>query len=454
MSKKASSTLKSIKSGTFSRGLTLAKMTFSAGAQAASSAVTHYFSEEEDKIEGGKALLISQMTLMTSALGELKGSLMKVGQMLSMYGEHILPPEANAVLKSLQSQSPPLEWKAIEKVIKRRLTASQLATIQIEPDALASASLGQVHRATRKEDGELLALKIQYPGVDKAIESDIKAMRRILSMTKFIPGGHQYDELFTEVQEMLHREVDYRKEFKATEEFREFLKSDSRYVVPRPIAELSGPKILTTHFEAGVAVDSPEVAALSQERRNALGVAIYELFLREVFEFRVVQTDAHFGNYKIRIGDPDAGIPDQIILFDFGAMREVPLNYVKGYRHLIQGAVNQDKLLLEKGAYAMGVLKETDSEESKAVFAELCFLVMEPASLTTGQPYDWGKSDITDRAMPLGRKLAFAFKLRPPPREAVFIERKTGGVFIFLNVLKVKFNPRPLLDSYLARELK
>ena len=427
-------------------------MTFSAGAQAAANKVSDYFSEEDAKQESGKALLIAQMTLMTGALGELKGTLMKVGQMISMYGEHILPPEANAILKTLQSQSPPLEWKAIEKVIKRRLSPAQIETLVIETEALASASLGQVHRATRKEDGETLALKIQYPGVDKAIESDIKAMRRMLSMTKFIPGGHQYDELFKEIQEMLHREVDYRQEFKATAEFRDFLKDDPRYVVPKPVAELSGTKILTTHFEAGFAVDSPEVAALSQERRNLLGIAIYELFLREIFEFRKVQTDAHFGNYQIRIGDPEAGIPDQLILFDFGAIRSVPVPYVNGYRKLIQGSATKNKALLEEGACEMGLLKETDAEESKAIFAELCFLVMEPASLPPGQAYDWGKSDLTARAMPLGKKLAFAFKLRPPPREAVFIERKTGGVFIFLNVLRAQFNPRPILEHYLNRK--
>ncbi|MBC7690679.1 MAG: AarF/ABC1/UbiB kinase family protein [Methylotenera sp.] len=454
MAKKSASKLKAIRSSSLSRGFALAKMTLSAGAQAAGHAVGNLFSDESNKEDRVKALLLSQTTLLANELGTLKGSLMKVGQMLSMFGEHLLPPEANAVLKSLQSQSPPLEWKAIEKVIKRRLTAEQLATLDIEREPLASASLGQVHLATRKSDGQKIALKIQYPGVDQAIETDIKAMRSLLSMTKLIPGGHKYDELFKEVREMLHREVDYRRELESTLEFKELLSDDPRFVIPTPFPELSGKKILATSFEAGVSVDSAEVAALSLERRSAIGKAAYELFLREVFEFRKVQTDPHFGNYRIRIAEkPDrSGVfHDQMILFDFGAIRDIPQGFLRGYRQMIEGAFTRDEALLRKGAYEMEILREDDSQVAKQRFTELCLMVMEPSRRPDEEAYAWGKSDLAARAMSQGRKLAFDFKLRPPPRESVFIDRKAGGVFIFLSVLKAEFNPAPLLRKHLER---
>src|SRR4051812_37026726 len=114
--------LKKIKSGVLSRGFALAKISVSAGARAASHAVGNIFSNDEEKSDRLKDLWVSQVDVLARELGQLKGSLMKVGQLLSTYGENFLPPEANALLKSLQSQSPPLEWKEIEKVIKKQLS--------------------------------------------------------------------------------------------------------------------------------------------------------------------------------------------------------------------------------------------------------------------------------------------------------------------------------------------
>lgn len=452
MTKKVGHKLKSIKSGTFSRGFSLAKMTFSAGAQAAGHAVGNLFSDDANQEKRGTALLLSQATLIAKELGALKGSVMKVGQMLSMFGEHLLPPEVNSILKSLQSQSPPLEWPAIEKVIKRRLSSEQLALLDISPEALACASLGQVHLAVRKKDQLKIALKIQYPGVEQAIESDIKSMRSLLSMAKLIPGGAQYDDLFKEVREMLHREVDYQRELQATLDFKKLLASDSRFIIPTPLPEFSGKKILATTFEAGVSVDSPEVAALSLERRNALAAAAYELYLREIFEFRKVQTDPHFGNYQIRIAEaPDHSgkYLDQIILFDFGAIREVSHSFLKNYRDMVKGALEHDDELLKKAALKMELIKDTDSAKAIQQFTELCLLMMEPSSRPESETYAWGKSDLVKRMMVQGSKFAFEFKLRPPPREMLFINRKIGGIFFFLSILGAEFNPAALLRKYL-----
>ena len=205
-----------IKSGVFSRGFALAKVSVGASARAATHAVGTLFANESEKSQRFKELLFSQVEILSEELGQLKGSLMKVGQMISVYGEHFLPPEANAILKSLQNQSPPLEWKAIEKVIRKQLSPDALSQFEIDPEPMASASLGQVHRVRRKSDGRWFAMKVQYPGVDRAIDSDIKALRSILSISKIIPKGPNYDDLFKEIQFMLHQEVDYSKELAST----------------------------------------------------------------------------------------------------------------------------------------------------------------------------------------------------------------------------------------------
>ena len=450
--------LSRIKSGVFSRGLALAKVSVSVSAKAASHAVGTLFSSDSEKSDRFKEMLISQVELLARELGQLKGSLMKVGQLLSMYGEHFLPPEANAILKSLQNQSPPLEWKAIEKVIDRHYPPETRALLEIEHEPVASASLGQVHRAVRKSDGRLLALKIQYPGVDQAIEGDLKALRSLLSLSKLIPMGQKYDELFQEVRAMLHQEVDYARELKLTQEFYARLSDDSRFVVPEAIEEFSTRRILATSFEDGVPIDSPEVLGLSQERRNALGMAMLQLYFRELFEFGAVQTDPHFGNYKIRL-DPK-GIRDQLILFDFGAVRKLPQSFLQPYLEIVRGSHLSDPARVLRGAMELGFIKPEDSDQQRSIFLELCSLFTEPfhTSDTPGVSshlfdpdgsYRWGESDLAKRVAKKGTEFVFAFKLRTPPREILFLDRKLGGIFVFLSVLKVRLRGKEIVQKYI-----
>lgn len=438
-------TLTKLKESAFSRGMALAKVSMSAGARAAGHAVGNLFAAEADKPDRFRALLMSQVELLTRELGQLKGSLMKVGQMLSMYGEHFLPPEVNALLKSLQNQAPPLAWTQIEKALKRQFTTEQLAALEINPEPLASASLGQVHAATIKASGRKLALKIQYPGVDQAIEGDLKALRSLLSFSKLIPKGPAFDELFREVRQMLHQEVDYARELELTQEFRELLAGDERYVVPEVFSEFSNSRVLATSFEAGIPVDSPEVLALPQERRDGIARAAMELYFSELFVFGMMQTDPHFGNYRVRLGE--GGAPDKLVCLDFGAVRKFPQTFRKPYYRMVRGAYAGDRSELWDGARALGFIEEGDSPQLLDTFAELCLLICEPFAT---HDYDWAKSDLPNRVAAKGAQMAFAFKLRPPPREIVFLDRKMGGIYVFMSVLGARFDAKASLEKYLA----
>ncbi|MBO9668838.1 MAG: AarF/ABC1/UbiB kinase family protein, partial [Bdellovibrio sp.] len=282
-----------IKSSVFSRSLSIAKLTVQTGASVAQHGISTVLKSKEAKEENWKKLLQNQASAISTELGQLKGSLMKAGQMLSMYGEHFLPPEANELLKSLQSDSPPLTWEAIEPTLKKYLTAEQLDKLEIEKQALASASMGQVHRARIKATGESIVLKIQYPNVDRAIDSDLRAIRSLLATLKLLPKDFNINPLFDEVREMLVQETDYIQEAVATEEFAKRLEDDSRFVVPKVIREFSGPKILATTFERGLRADDPLIQSLSQERRNRLALNFLDLYFKEIFDWGAVQTDPH-----------------------------------------------------------------------------------------------------------------------------------------------------------------
>jgi predicted unusual protein kinase regulating ubiquinone biosynthesis (AarF/ABC1/UbiB family) len=440
--------LTKIKESAFSRGLALARVSMSAGARAAGHAIGGVFANEADKPERLKAMLMDQVGMLARELGKLKGSVMKVGQMLSMYGEHFLPPEVNAVLKSLQSQSPPLDWPQIERVLKRQLTAEQLTKLEIDPEPLASASLGQVHLAKLKTDGRKMALKIQYPGVDQAIEGDIKALRSLLALSKLIPRGPAFEELFKEVRQMLHQEVDYARELELTHEFAQALRHDDRFIVPAVYAEFSSNRVIATSFEPGVAVDGPEVRALSQERRNYIARAMLELYFIELFELGMMQTDPHFGNYRVRLGEN--GSPDRLVLLDFGAVRKFPKSFLRPYYKMVGGAFRRDRAKILEGAQAMGFVQDDDAPELLNHFVELCTMFAEPFHSPN---YDWSASDLPKRVMAQGARMAMSFKLRAPPREVVFLDRKMGGIFIILSVLGARFDAAASFEKYQTEQL-
>lgn len=437
--------LNKIKSSPLSRGLAMAKVSLNLGAKTLSHTARGLFSNPQEKADSWKEMILAQVEVLAQELGELKGSLMKVGQTLSVYGEHFLPPEANLILKSLQSQSPSLDWLAIEKALKKQLGPETLALLEVEHTPLAAASLGQVHRARRLSDGQEFALKVQYPGVDRAIDSDISALRRLLTVSKFLPKGPQFDEVFKEVKQMLEQEVDYEKEREATDFFRDALASDGRYVVPQTFPEFSTKRVIATSLEEGVAIDSAEVLSLSQERRNALGMAALDLYFKELYEFGRVQTDPHFGNYRVKI-DPTGQSRDRLVLLDFGAVRKVPAKFLDPYRRMVRGSMNQDEEEVVAAARKLGLLAEGDAPELERQFIDLCGMIIEP--FLGEETYDWGASDLPKRVAKAATKVIVSFRLRVPPRELVFLDRKLGGMFIFLHVLKTRFRGREILQPY------
>lgn len=417
------------------------------------------FSDSEGRNAQLKALMNVQARLLSNELGRLKGSLMKVGQMLALYGEHFLPEEVTTQLKSLNEQSISVEWKEIDRLLRQRLSPEALAGLTIDPRPLAAASMGQVHRALCKTSGEELCIKIQYPGVDEAIDSDVKALRSILSLLKLMPTHNQaFDALFEEIRGMLHQELDYAKELAFTDEARRLVAGDSRFIVPLTFPDYSSPRLLTTSFEEGVNIDSPEVLALSEARRSKIAIAFCELFMRELFEFRMMQTDPHFGNFKIRIGADS----DQIVLLDWGAVRRFDEAFLKSYRQMIHGAFERDQPKVIDAALAIGFLNPNAADKLMQAFAEICFMAVEPwlppqdprvpaALVDRNGCYIWSKSDLPSRITGLATRYALSFKVKPPPREVLFLDRKIGGIFIMMKVLDARFQGHKLLDEFFRK---
>ncbi len=446
-----------IKSSVLSRSLSLTKLTLNTGGKVVGHGISTLFANADSKNEKWQILLAEQAQKLSQELGELKGSLMKAGQMISMYGELFLPPEANDFLKTLQSQSPPLRYSEIEKILKLELGAEKMAELEIEEVPVGSASIGQVHRAKVNATGQFLALKVQYPGVDKAIESDLKAIRSLLSLMNLLPGDFQTDSLFTEVRSMLEQEMNYPLEAEQTEKYRQLLAGDSRYVIPSVNFRYCSAHVIATSFEKGLSPDDPLIKSLSFERRNRLATSFLDLYFEELFNWGYVQTDPHLGNYKIRL---NADGSDQLVLLDFGAVRLYDSQFLGAYRRMVKAAIVSDREALHRASMDLKFIEGADSPALKKIFEEFCLMTAEPfldpkdsrahAELMDSEGlYDWKKSDLPKRLTSKGLEIIKKFPLRTPPREMIFLDRKTGGVFIFLSVLGARLDARGLLLRHL-----
>lgn len=403
---------------------------------------------------------ISQAGSITKEIGQLKGSIMKAGQMLSMYGEYFLPPKANELLKTLQSESPPVEWSVMKQYLKTSMSQDLIDELEIDPESIGSASMGQVHKAKIIKTGEVIALKIQYPDVEKAIDSDIAALKTLLKFAKILPAGLDLDPVFVEIKQMLHQELDYVQEAELTKSYGQHVGGDNRFKVPAVFDRYSNKKVLATEFLEGFRADHPLVQSLSQKRRDRLSEHFLDLYLKEIFEWNLVQTDPHLGNYKIQI-DPLGN--DKIVLLDFGACRRFSPEFINKYHRMIKGSVTFNEAQFLKASADLGFIVDSDKEEYIKVFTDFCYETVEPfwthedprntaGKIKPDGLYNWKDTDLPGRVAK--KVMQFKnFELRSPPREILFLDRKTGGVFIFLSVLKANINARKIIDPFLNQVL-
>ncbi|MDF1820945.1 MAG: AarF/ABC1/UbiB kinase family protein [Alcanivoracaceae bacterium] len=451
-------TVKRVKTGSLERRFSMARAGFMAGARYATLTAGTLFSSPEDRQRRRKEILSGQAMELARELGKLKGSVVKIGQMMALFGEHFLPEEVTAALHTLENSTTALHWDTIEKHLRRQLGEIRLAELEVDHEPLGAASLGQVHRAVRKSDGRELVLKIQYPGVADAIDSDLRAIVQLLRVSRLVPITEQFNEWLDEVRAMLAREVDYDLEAATTRHFREALADDPRFVVPEVVPEYCTQNILCMSFEHGIGVSDPAVIELSQERRNFIGRAIMELCCREVFEWNKMQTDPNFGNYLLRI-DPDHR-QDQIVLLDFGAIRDFDNDTLGPGREMIRGAWHHDRDRIVAALHALGFLSRGTPGRLLDDFASMCFEAVEVLQdperfpppdhvLNERGEYLWGASDLPSRMVARASRNALSVHFDVPPKEFIFLARKLLGAYTFLHVIEAEVRGNTILEPFL-----
>ncbi len=449
--------LKQLKTSSMDRRLSIAKASLLAGTRWAASNATSIFSSEEEKERKRKKAMKEQADYLVAEIGKLKGSIVKIGQMMALYGEHFLPEEITQALNTLNNQTIALAWPAIKEQLHVQL-GSKLDELTIDREPLGTASLAQVHRAVRKSDGLEIVLKIQYPGVADAIDSDMNLFRNMLKLTRMVPQTREFDQWFDEVRDMMHREVNYKIESETTRRFASRLKDDPRYIVPQIVDEYCTDQVLCMTFERGVPINSPVMLSLPQERRNALGEASLEIAVRELFEWGEMQTDPNFGNYLVRLGN-GLDVQDKIVLLDFGAIRQFDQHLLKVAHNLIFAGYNHSSSEMVEAMTGYDFF-DSIPQSIKPDMAKVFLLATEafstplnnadlPAGVMDEQNrYDWKKSQLHSRVMQQASKSMASRYFSVPPKEFMFISRKFIGAYTFMTVIEAKTNVRKMIQKY------
>jgi len=449
--------IKKIKQNGLQRRLAVTVAGAQGGVRLLKSHAGSIFMAAEDKKQLRQKSLAQEAARFTYKLGELKGAYVKIGQMMALYGEHILPQEITAALHQLEHQTNSMEWPVIEAAIKKGL-GKKYKDLDIESMPLAAASLAQVHQATKKTDDRALCIKVQYPGVANTIQSDFNSVLQMLRLTRWVQSGRDFEDWTQEIKDMLLDEVDYQREMRMTQKVAQLLASDSRYLVPEVAENYSTKTLLTMTYLDGVEVTHPSVARLSQSRRNNLARAMLEIFFKEVFEWGIMQTDPNFGNYRVQFRNEKDDI-DKLVLLDFGAVRELSKDFTAALRKTILAAHKQDRQELIEGAIELKCLRSNQTNAVKESFADFCILLMEPFrkdmngvpdyALNKQQHYKWQESRLLKRVGKLGAKSIAIDGFSSPPKEFALIARKLTGVFTFVSTLEAELKVNDIVEQYL-----
>ena len=295
------------------------------------------------------------------SLKEMKGSPLKVAQMLSME-KSILPRAYVEKFSLAQFSVPPLSEALVLKTFKKSFGKFPSETFDsFDTKAYNAASIGQVHKA--EKDGKKLAVKIQYPGVSDSIKSDLALLKPFV-IRMFNMKGKTSDEYFFEVQDKLLEETDYILEVAQGKEVVEASKNIPNLLFPNYYKELSSKQIITMDWMNGVHLSEFTNINTDQNVANKLGQALWDFYMFQIHNLKKVHADPHPGNFLV-------SKKGELIALDFGCMKTIPLDFYNPYFELAKAETLQDKALFEEKMFELEILRKDDGREELAFFSEM-----------------------------------------------------------------------------------
>ncbi len=372
-------------------------------------------------------------------LAQMRGAAMKVGQLMSMDSGTMLPPEFAQILARLRSEAQPMPPSQLKKVLTAYWGPQwlrQFASFDVRP--IAAASIGQVHRAKTK-DGRELALKIQYPGIRKSIDSDVDNIAMLIKMSGLLPRDLDITSLLEQAKQQLHDEAQYQREGQYLEQFGKLLADKRDFKVPALYEDLTTPDILAMSYVSGHPIEA--LASAPQATRDRVVGLLIQLLLLELFDFHLMQTDPNFANYQY---NPET---QQVVLLDFGATRALCPILVQQFRRLLNSGLENNKDASLHLLREIGYCDNTALPHHRTALLNLFDLILSPFRQDTA--FDFSDevfaTRVRDAAMALGKDGDF---WHIPPVETLFLHRKFGGIYLLANRLGARVNVRQLVLPY------
>ena len=367
-------------------------------------------------------------------LKSLKGSALKVAQMLSM-DKSFLPQAYVEKFSLSQFSVPPLSAPLVLKTFKNNFGKTPYEIFdEFNSTSVNAASIGQVHVAMK--DGKKLAVKIQYPGVANSISSDL-AMVKPIAIRMFNLQGKDSDKYFKEVEDKLIEETNYLLELKQSKEVVEACKKIENLVFPEYYPEYSSEKIITMDWMTGIHLSEFTKKNTDQAVSDKIGQALWDFYMYQIHILKKVHADPHPGNFLVNDNN-------ELVALDFGCMKAIPRDFYIPYFELIDKKVINDKALFNAKLFELEILREDDSKEEIAYFTEMFYDLL---SLFTkpfqGETFDFSDETFFESIAQLGERFSKDTNLRKMngnrgSKHFIYMNRTFFGLYNLLFDLKAK----------------
>lgn len=416
------------------RFMKLAGMTASIATKTVSNSIKNLTADEQQKNAARSQLFQDIGVQIANTLGEMKGAVMKVGQIASQYKD-IFPPEVAKAISKLQRQAPAMPFAEIKAQVEKEL-GKPLDKIfkHFDETPFAAASIGQVHKATLP-NGEQVVVKVQYPGVDEACESDLKQVRLALRLMGVLKIDRKLqDRLFQEIQESLDNELNYQIEAQNLEVARTFHAAlDDKIIIPQVFKDYSSRHILTLSLEQGESIET--ASTWSQRTRNTLGRRLLRAMGQEIFYLKRFHCDPHPGNFAFRQDG-------SVVIYDYGGVKTLSNDVVHHFRQLIHAARAQDIAEIEQHLDALQAISAL-GKFPEDLYLQWLEVLMRP--LTTH--YDFAENSAHHDGVELVKSSLKYWDVFKPSPDTLMVNRTVSGHYWNLIHLKVHDNLNDIFEE-------